>query len=137
MHASRLLTVDCGAAHVAVARFAHGSDCALTLEGFSAQPLATAGAGEEAWLAEVGAALRLVGRREGWRGACLLGLPGHLTLSRIVGLPDSPIINITLRNVQITAETDFVIKDAGEPVFENVTRNIKKGVAPARPAMRE
>ena len=87
MHASRLLTVDCGAAHVAVARFAHGSDCALTLEGFSAQPLATAGAGEEAWLAEVGAALRLVGRREGWRGACLLGLPGHLTLSRIVGLP--------------------------------------------------
>jgi polygalacturonase len=56
---------------------------------------------------------------------------------KIVGLPDSPITNITLRNVQITAETDFVVKDAGEPVFENVTRNIKKGVAPARPAMRE
>ena len=56
---------------------------------------------------------------------------------KIVGLPDSPIANITLRNVQITAETDFVIKDAGQPIFENVTRNIKKGVAPARPAMRE
>ena len=56
---------------------------------------------------------------------------------KIVGLPDSPITNITLRNVQITAETDLVIKDADNPVFENVTRNIKKGVAPARPAMRE
>ena len=56
---------------------------------------------------------------------------------KIVGLPDSPITNITLRNVQITAETDFVIKDADNPVFENVTRNIKKGVAPARPAIRE
>ena len=42
-----------------------------------------------------------------------------------------------VRAVQITAETDLVIKDAGEPIFENVTRNIKKGVAPLRPAMRE
>jgi len=56
---------------------------------------------------------------------------------KIVGLPDSPITNITLRNVKITAETDLVIKDADHPVFENVTRNIKKGVAPDRPAMRE
>jgi len=56
---------------------------------------------------------------------------------KIVGLPDSPITNITLRNVQITAETDLVIKDADNPVFENVARNIKKGVAPARPPMRE
>ena len=52
---------------------------------------------------------------------------------KIVGLPDSPITNITLRNVSITAENDFVIKDAGQPVFENVTKVIKPGLAPVNP----
>jgi polygalacturonase len=56
---------------------------------------------------------------------------------RIVGLPDSLITNVTFRNVQITAENDFVIKNAGSPVFENVTRTIQKGVAPVRPAIIE
>lgn len=52
---------------------------------------------------------------------------------KIVGLPDSPIKNITLRNVQLTAETDFIVKDAEPPVFENVKLTIRKGVAPAHP----
>ena len=40
------------------------------------------------------------------------------------------------RGAQITAENDFVIKNAGA-VFENVTRTIKKGVAPVRPPVIE
>ncbi|MFT3780559.1 MAG: glycosyl hydrolase family 28 protein [Nibricoccus sp.] len=47
---------------------------------------------------------------------------------KIVGLPNSPIKNITLRNVTISAEKDLEIKDADQPVLENVTRDIKKGI---------
>jgi len=47
------------------------------------------------------------------------------------------ITNITLRNVTITAETDLIVKDADHPVFENVTKTIRKGVAPVREAVRE
>ena len=52
---------------------------------------------------------------------------------KIVGLPDSRITGITLRRVTVTAEHDFVIKDADEPVFEQVTRTIKPGIAPEQP----
>lgn len=52
---------------------------------------------------------------------------------RIVGLPESPITNVTLRDVMITAENDLVIKDAADPVFERVTRIIKPGVMPPAP----
>jgi polygalacturonase len=56
---------------------------------------------------------------------------------RIFGLPESRITNVTLQNVQITAEKDLIIKDADPPNFDNVTRNIKKGVAAARPQIVE
>ena len=56
---------------------------------------------------------------------------------RILGLPESRITGITLRDVRITAENDLVIKDADQPIFENVTRTITPGVAPARPAIVE
>jgi polygalacturonase len=56
---------------------------------------------------------------------------------KIVGLPDSRITNVTLRDVKISAEKDFVIKDADTPVFENVTVDIRPGVAPVRPAFIE
>ena len=56
---------------------------------------------------------------------------------KIVGLPESRITGITLRDVQITAEKDLVIKDADQPTFENVTLIITPGVAPARPAIVE
>jgi polygalacturonase len=52
---------------------------------------------------------------------------------KIVGLPDSRITGLTLRNVTITAEKDFVIKDAEQPVFDHVRREIKPGIAPASP----
>ncbi|MBK9990818.1 MAG: right-handed parallel beta-helix repeat-containing protein [Verrucomicrobia bacterium] len=47
---------------------------------------------------------------------------------KIIGLPESPITAITLRNVTLTAEKDFIVKDADKPVFENVKLEIKKGV---------
>ncbi|HTL66373.1 MAG TPA: pectate lyase [Lacunisphaera sp.] len=49
---------------------------------------------------------------------------------KIIGLPDSRITGVTLRNVRIAAERDFVIKDADEPRYENVTKEIKPGIAP-------
>ena len=55
-----------------------------------------------------------------------------INAGKIVGLPDSPITNITLRNVSITAEKDFVIKDAGAPILENVKMDIRPGVGPKR-----
>ena len=51
----------------------------------------------------------------------------------IVGLPESPITSIILRNVQITAEKNFEIKDAGQLTFDNVTLTVRPGLAPARP----
>ena len=54
----------------------------------------------------------------------------HVTIAgarhagRIVGLPESRITGVTLRDVTIEAETDFLIRDADPPVFENVTRTV-------------
>jgi hypothetical protein len=50
----------------------------------------------------------------------------------IHGLTDSPITHITLRDITLTAEKDFDVRDAEMPAFERVTRTIKPGVAPAR-----
>ena len=56
---------------------------------------------------------------------------------RIVGLPESRITGVTLRDVQLTAEKPFVIKDADEPAFERVAIDIKPSVAPARAKITE
>ena len=56
---------------------------------------------------------------------------------KIVGLPESPITGITLRNVQITAEKNFVINDAEQLTFDNVTLSITPEVAPRPPAPRK
>jgi hypothetical protein len=63
-----------------------------------------------------------------------VSIAGSVNAGRIVGLPDSPITGVTLRDVQITAEHDFVIRDAIKPVFEHVVRDIRQGVAAPRPA---
>jgi polygalacturonase len=51
----------------------------------------------------------------------------------IHGLPDSQITNITLMDVTITAEQDFDVSQAGDPVFINVNLDLRPGVAPPRP----
>jgi polygalacturonase len=59
-------------------------------------------------------------------------IEGSERAGRIVGLPESRITGITLRDVTITAEKDLVVKDADEPKCENVTRDIRPGVATKR-----
>lgn len=67
----------------------------------------------------------------------------HVTISgsknagRIIGLPESRITGVTLREVSIIAEKDLLVQDADAPVLENVTRDIRPGVFPARPAVLE
>jgi hypothetical protein len=56
---------------------------------------------------------------------------------RIVGLPDSRITGVTLRDVTIVAEKDLVVRDADPPLLERVTRHIRKGVFAAHPAIVE
>jgi polygalacturonase len=62
----------------------------------------------------------------------------HLTIegSRhagiIHGLPESPITNITLSDITLTAEKDFDVRDADHPIYERVVRTIKAGVAPPK-----
>ena len=61
-----------------------------------------------------------------------LTIEGSRNAGIIHGLPDSPITNITLRDITITAEKDFDILNADHPTFERVTRTIKPGVAPKK-----
>ena len=61
-----------------------------------------------------------------------LTIEGSRNAGIIHGLPDSPITNITLQDITLTAEKDFDIKNADHPVFERVTRTIKPGVGPAK-----
>ena len=51
---------------------------------------------------------------------------------RIHGLPDSPITNITLSDISLQAETDLDVRNADNPTYVRVTRDIRKGVAPAK-----
>jgi polygalacturonase len=56
-----------------------------------------------------------------------LTIEGSRSAGIIHGLPDSPISNITFRDITLSAEKDFDIRDAEKPVFERVTCTIKPG----------
>jgi polygalacturonase len=58
-------------------------------------------------------------------------IEGSRNAGIIHGLPESRITNITLQDITLTADKDFNIRDADEPVCERVTRTIKSGAAPA------
>jgi len=57
---------------------------------------------------------------------------GSKNAGMIHGLPDSPITNITLRDVSIIAEKDLDVRDADDPHYINVTRDIRPGVGPKK-----
>jgi polygalacturonase len=59
-------------------------------------------------------------------------IEGSRNAGIIHGIPESKITNITLRDITLTAEKDFDVRDADNPIFERVTRTIKPGVAPAK-----
>ena len=61
-----------------------------------------------------------------------LTIEGARSAGILHGLPDSRIADVTLRDVAITAEKDFDIRDADAPVFTRVTRTIRAGVAPPK-----
>ena len=90
MRSTRVLAVDCGASHVACGRFVRGSDGRLQLERFAAESLPPGESGDEEWVAVVGAALKALSRREQLHGACILGVPGHLTFTRLIKVPRLP-----------------------------------------------
>ena len=50
----------------------------------------------------------------------------------IHGIPDSRITNVVLRDVSITAEQGFDLRDADEPRRERVSVTLKPGVGPAK-----
>jgi polygalacturonase len=58
---------------------------------------------------------------------------GAQNAGRIAGIAESPIIDITLKNVSITAENDWTIEKADHPILENVNITVKPGVAPVLP----
>ena len=90
MRFTRVLVVDCGASHVACGRFVRGSEGQLRLERLAAVPLPPGESGDEEWVAGVGAALKALSRREQLHGACILGVPGHLTFTRLIKVPRLP-----------------------------------------------
>jgi len=59
-----------------------------------------------------------------------INVTGALHAGMIHGIPESRITGIKFSDITITAEKDFDIRYADEPVFERVTRTIKPGVAP-------
>jgi hypothetical protein len=64
-------------------------------------------------------------------------IEGSKNAGRIVGLPESRIEGVTFEDMRIQAEKDLVVKDAEPPVFANVTRDIRLGVAPSRARLNE
>src|SRR5258708_29599137 len=61
-----------------------------------------------------------------------LTIEGSRNAGIIHGIPDSPITNITLQDITLTAEKDLDVRDAANPVYDRVVRTIKAGVAPAK-----
>jgi polygalacturonase len=61
-----------------------------------------------------------------------LTIEGSRNAGIIHGLPDSPITNITLMDITVTAETDFDVRNADNPTYIRVTRDIRPGVGPKK-----
>lgn len=64
-------------------------------------------------------------------------IEGSRAAGKIHGLPESRITGVVLRDVTLTAEKDFSVKDADAPVGERVERTIKPGVAKPKPKIVE
>ncbi len=53
---------------------------------------------------------------------------------KISGLPDVPVRDVILRDVRIAADNPFEMRETDGIVFDHVTFQIKKGLAPPRPS---
>lgn len=83
----RTLVVDCGAAHVAVARFTCDRAGRLGLAALAVEVHAAEPGTEARWIGQVAEALTAVVAREKLRGPCRVALPGHLVLTKLVAVP--------------------------------------------------
>jgi len=89
MRFRRILALDCGAAHVACGLFLRAAGGRLVLERFATAALPLQEPSDDEWVAAVVTSLEALGRQERLRGACVLGLPGHLTFAKLIRVPDT------------------------------------------------
>lgn len=87
MGASRLLVVDAGAAHVAAAQFGLTPGGGLQLRTFARAALNSDPALEAGWTEQVGEGLGGMADRAGGTSASILGVPGHLALTKFIKSP--------------------------------------------------
>jgi Tfp pilus assembly PilM family ATPase len=83
----RSLVVDCGAAHVAIARFTCDRAGRLGLEALAVEVHAAEPGTDARWIGQVREAAAAAGEREKLRGPCRVALPGHLALTKLVAAP--------------------------------------------------
>ena len=86
MRHAPMLAIHCGANHVACGAFSR-SPKEVALEHFATAPLGFGESSDDDWLAAVGRALTELVRKGKLRGACIVGLPGHLTFNRGLTVP--------------------------------------------------
>ncbi len=82
-----ILAVDCGTSRVLAGRFNRDAARRLTLVWSRVEWLPRRDRTEEGWLAETASALVALARHRSLTGACVVGLPAHLTVSRLVAIP--------------------------------------------------
>lgn len=83
----RTLVVDCGAAHVAVARFTCDRAGRLGLAALAVEVHAAEPGTEARWIGQVAEAVTAVVARERLHGPCRVALPGHLVLTKLAAAP--------------------------------------------------
>lgn len=81
------LVVDCGAAHVARARFTCGRSGRLELRSLAVEVHAAEPGNDGRWLAQTAEALRELATARAESGACRVALPGHLALAKLAAVP--------------------------------------------------
>jgi type IV pilus assembly protein PilM len=87
MRFSSVVVADIGASHVACGRFARSAEGRLTLQQVAFERFDSDPAREVDWLARAALALRQMTGRERLGGAVILGLPGHLALTKVLKTP--------------------------------------------------
>lgn len=88
MAQARILAVDCGASHVAVGLFSRSTAGLLRLERYAREEFTVEPTDESRWRYELQSTIEEVLGREKWSATeCVIGVPGHLALSKLVKTP--------------------------------------------------
>jgi type IV pilus assembly protein PilM len=90
MRPSRILALDVGAAHLAAGVFTTGATGRLVLQHFAFESHHSDPAHEARWFAELGQSFGAIAAAGKLGGACAVGVPGHLALTKLVKTPVVP-----------------------------------------------